>query len=191
MNPLQWSVLLLLLSGCSEPAPERTKEPSNAREERIVEEDPNWLDNLHEVEVLGELPARNKSAFKVMRARGCTECDANLSIYVYSPSDGPVGPEHEQVRYPYPGALIDPFEGDTLMRTRTFLGEIAPDMQGLWWHLEQPDEHGQWYAITYLLATVGDTIQGFSEGPSLAQMEAWTAEGRVQELTGMDQVAEP
>ncbi len=191
MRLFRWSTLLFLLAACEAPENEGAQEDTSTGLERTAKVDTTWLNNLYEVEVLGEFPTANKAPFKVMRARGCTECDANLAIYVYSPSDGPVGPEHEQVRYPYPGALIDPFEGDTLMRTRTFIGEIAPDVQGLWWHIEQFEAEGEWHASTFLITITGDTVQSRADGPTLAQMEAWTSGGRVRELSGLDQMAEP
>ena len=178
-------LFLLAFLGCGEaPLPEQEGTGTDAEVDR------SWAAELHEVTVLGELPAERKAPFFVLRARSCTECDANLTLYVHSPSDGPVGPEHEQERYTHPGVLLDPFVGDTLLVARTFLGEVEPGVQGLLWHLRERDEQGDWWAGAYELRVVADSLQGRELEPDQQQWEALLREGKLRELPGLVQTAE-
>src|SRR5690348_1105894 len=45
---------------------------------------------LYGLAVMGRLHATNKLPYYVLSGVGCQECDANVSIYIHSPSDGPM-----------------------------------------------------------------------------------------------------
>jgi hypothetical protein len=79
---------------------------------------------IYRAEYIGQLPARHKAPFLILSGFGCRDCDANRSIYIISPDDGPMGDEGEQRRFSYPGALTSwgpgiP-EGTAIERSRLF-----------------------------------------------------------------------
>jgi hypothetical protein len=58
---------------------------------------------LYGLKLIGELKSARKLPYYVLSGVGCDECDARTSLYVHSPSDGPMKNEGEQRRFDYPG----------------------------------------------------------------------------------------
>ena len=52
---------------------------------------------------IGLLPAKGKAPYLVFSGRSCDECDANRTIYIHSPDDGPMLGGERDPRYTYPG----------------------------------------------------------------------------------------
>jgi hypothetical protein len=81
----------------------------------------------------GRLPAATKAPFVVLSGIECSACDANPSILVRSPSDGPVRPGIRfPGHFPYPGVFTqyDPDqEGRVLARWRLFIGDCLPGVR--------------------------------------------------------------
>ena len=82
---------------------------------------------LFDLKVIGELQTVHKLPFYVLSGVGCEECDANTSIYIHSPSDGPMKNEGTQQRFDYPGRELSLEDRGTISATRMFLGDCAPD----------------------------------------------------------------
>ncbi len=64
--------------------------------------------NLYDMKVIGPLRTVHKLPYYVMSGVGCQECDANMSIYIHSPSDGPMEDEGSQPRFDLSGSNIEP-----------------------------------------------------------------------------------
>ncbi|GAB3932849.1 hypothetical protein [Mucilaginibacter myungsuensis] len=86
----------------------------------------SFTTNLYDLEYIGQLSAGTKAPFLILAGRQCKECDANISIYVWSPDDGPMKGEAEQVRYSYPGGMTDIVNGSTVFESRMFYGKCLP-----------------------------------------------------------------
>jgi hypothetical protein len=143
-----------LLAGCAPfPSPQQS---SAAAEWSIAEvrNDPDhptiirfaegreFTTTLYGVVYLGEILVPGRAPYLVLAGRGCTECDANLAIYVHSPDDGEMRDEAEQPRYSYPGTTIEwepETPGDTIAdRSRFFLGSCVPSLDAAAvWFLEE------------------------------------------------------
>jgi len=94
-------------SGASEPGPVASVENSPEKPSVVVFKDGSrFQTTLFEVRVLGILRTERKVPFLVLEGRGCTDCDANTSIYIHSPSDGAMRGEEAQPRYAYPGREV-------------------------------------------------------------------------------------
>lgn len=89
---------------------------------------------LYELQYVGQIPVENKAPFLIFSGRECNECDANISIYIHSPSDGLLDVYHGQNRYEYPGTVKD-YETDSLLSiSRAFYGQISEKNKGVIWY---------------------------------------------------------
>ncbi|MFV5691053.1 hypothetical protein ACM55K_03405 [Flavobacterium sp. LT1R49] len=55
--------------------------------------------NLFELQFIGQVSFSNKVPFLIFSGRDCNECDANISIYINSPSNGKLFAEHGENSY--------------------------------------------------------------------------------------------
>ena len=62
---------------------------------------------LYHLKVIGKLNAAHKLPYFILSGVGCTECDANVAIYIHSPSIGPMHGEGSQQRFYCPGQESD------------------------------------------------------------------------------------
>jgi len=116
--------------------------------------------NLFELGFIAQLPTKQKIPYLILSGRQCTQCDANISIYIHSPSDGPLKKEHEQTRYEFPGELYSWENGELIATKRTFYGEVFPNNYGVIWYQSELDEDGTWVESTYFSGISGDTLLG-------------------------------
>src|SRR5262245_15239159 len=88
----------------------------------VFDDGTRFQTTLFEVRVLGVLQSDRKAPYFVLEGRGCTACDANTTIYIHSPSDGPMRGEAKQRRFAYPGREIWYEDRKTLLyEARTFI----------------------------------------------------------------------
>lgn len=86
-----------------------------------------FVTTLYDLKVVGKLRTKKKLPYYILSGIGCTECDANTSIYIHSPSDGPMKNEGEQQRFMYPGQERDYQTGQIVYEGRMFYGDCLPD----------------------------------------------------------------
>lgn len=90
--------------------------------------------DLFDLEYIGQFPVAGKAPFLIFSGRDCNECDANISIYIHSPSDGKLVVENGQNRYQYPGTERD-YETDTILsNSRAFYGNVLEGVNGVIWY---------------------------------------------------------
>src|ERR1700756_200051 len=102
-------------------------ESDNVPGDLILPDGSKFRTTLYELKVIGQLPTAKKLPYFILSGRGCNECDANTSIYVHSPSDGPMKNEGKQPRFPYPGRLSDNEADQLVYESRMFYGNCLPD----------------------------------------------------------------
>jgi hypothetical protein len=151
---------------------------------------------LYEVKVLTELRAERKAPYIVMVGRGCIDCDANNSIYVHSPSDGPMQDEGHQPRYSYPGRLVSYLDGKTpVSETRLFMGAcVAGINDALAWYVRERDDRGTWQSSVVIVHVEADTLTEkllSTNAPPVADALQRVRQGSCRELPGIDGYSEP
>jgi hypothetical protein len=153
-----------------------------------------FVTTLVGVRVIGQLPAATKSPFLVLAGRGCTDCDANVSIYIHSPSDGPMKPEAAQPRDSYPGKLSSYLDGTLLSESRMFWGRcLSGRAAGVIWYQREKQEDGTWKPSVYFVEIVGDNLQsGFlNPQPAIRTTLDRVGSGECRELPGHNMTSEP
>ncbi len=150
---------------------------------------------LYDLSVIGQLRTIRKQPYYVLAGRRCEGCDANLSLYVHSPSDGPMGVESEQPRFPYPGREVFYEDSTPLYEARTFFGDCsAAHPNAVIWFQRRIDVDGRWLATVRIAQVVGDSLTTAlleTGGPALDEVEDAVARGRCREIPGRDRTSEP
>jgi hypothetical protein len=151
---------------------------------------------LFEVRVLGMLRTERKAPFVVLEGRGCTECDANTSIYIHSPSDGAMRGEGSQPRYAYPGREVSPEDNKTVLyEARAFLGDCLPGSDNaVIWYERGRTKLGAWQTGVFVVAVHKDALTERRLGnplPSVSETLSRVAAGQCRELPGVERHSEP
>lgn len=144
--------------------------------------------------VVGQLPAARKSPYLILAGRGCTDCAATASIYIHSPSDGPMRSDATQPQYPYPGNVADYRDRRPLAETRMFWGPCLPDRApGVIWYHSDKHTDGTWRPSVYLVAVAADTLRGefLNPPPALDITLGLVRAGQCRELAGRNTTSEP
>ena len=147
---------------------------------------------LWEVTFLGILPSR-KAPYVVLRGRGCTGCDANLSIYVLNPVGPPVT-EATTTRYWTSGREKDRETGKFIRKSRAFIGQCLPDSnEGVIWYDSLADDHGGWQSGLSRAQIVADTVASDLRipPPAIRATLELVRLGKCREIPSTDELNEP
>lgn len=179
------------------PSPVSTIENYAERPSIVVLSDGTRFETtLYEVEILGALPAARKTPYLVLEGRGCTQCDANTSIYIHSSSDGPMRDEGTQPRYAYPGRVGSYEDGSTLVyEARTFIGDCLPGYgNAVVWFERGRAKGGPWKTQVLIVHVRGDQLREvrLTKGlPPVSQSVQRVKAGRCREVPGVNRHSEP
>ena len=146
---------------------------------------------LYGLKVIGLLRTAHKLPYYVLSGIGCNGCDAGTSIYIHSPSDGPMRDEGTQPRFDYPGREIGREDRSVISETRMFFGNCAVGhADAVLWFYRLRDDNKQWQEKVYL-AEIRDDRLAYGEVktdvPRLGDAEDATRESQCHELAGIDQ----
>ncbi|MCC7001325.1 MAG: hypothetical protein IT357_04145 [Gemmatimonadaceae bacterium] len=151
---------------------------------------------LHEVRVLAALRTHRKRPFLILSGRGCMDCDAGISIYVHSPSDGPMQNEGSQPRHSFPGKVVDRETGALVFRSRFFVGEcLASFSEVAVWFSEARAESGEWVQEVFVIDVGPDDVlrqhRIQAAMPAVEETERRVRAGSCMEVPGVDATTEP
>ena len=150
---------------------------------------------LYNMKVIGQLRTRKKLPYFILSGTTCTECDENTSIYIHSPSDGPMKNEAEQRRFPYPGRQTDYETGQPDYESRMFMGDCLATHP----NAVISFEHGigddkKWHSGVFVAEVKNDTLlvsRLHRQLPKVTEVQEAVRNGKCQELPGMDGQSEP
>ena len=101
---------------------------------------------LFDLKVIGKLRTKKKIPYYILSGIGCNGCDANTSIYIHSPSDGPMKNEGEQTRFSYPGSETDYQSGQIVSKTRMFFGDcLSTHPNSVIWFYRTLGDDKKWH----------------------------------------------
>jgi Carboxypeptidase regulatory-like domain len=150
---------------------------------------------LYELRVIGQVKTTRKLPYYVLSGRGCQECDASTSIYIHSPSDGPMKNEGEQRRFAYPGKETSYEDGSPLYEARMFFGDcISSRPNAVVWFERSLGDDKKWHDGVLLAEVKGDDlVVGELKGelPKVSEARDSVKNGRCQEVAGIDGPSEP
>jgi hypothetical protein len=149
--------------------------------------------NLFELEYIGQVSADKKAPFLIFSGRDCDECDANISIYIHSPSDGRLVVDHGQNRYQYPGTEKD-FETDSVLYiSRAFYGQVLEDINGVIWYENRLFENGKMGRFVFLSRIDNGSLKDttYEDTGKLDHTIILKNKGLCMEIKGREYTSEP
>jgi hypothetical protein len=150
---------------------------------------------LSKVKVIGRLRTTRKVPYFILSGVGCEDCDANISIYIHSPSDGPMKDEGGQTRFFYPGRETDHEHGNLLYEARMFFGDcVALHPNAVIWFERFLGDDRQWQPDVTFVEVKNDKLveeHAHQDLPTINEAEDSVKRGGCQELPGMDRPNEP
>ncbi len=151
---------------------------------------------LYELKVIGQLKTTRKLPYYILSGQSCPKgCDANTSIYIHSPSDGPMKDSSAQRRFFYPG-LETYYKDDTpIYQARMFYGDCAGGHPNaaLWFQRFFGDDK-QWHPSVFAAWVTGDVLTSdelHGAVPDIKEAEQAVRAGRCREVPGIDRTSEP
>ena len=149
--------------------------------------------NLFELAYIGQVFAESKAPYLIFSGRDCNECDANISIYIHSPSDGKLIIDHGQNRYQYPGTEKD-YETDSILYTsRAFYGQVLEKVNGIIWYENRLLENGKMGRSIFLSRLDNEMIKDttYEDKGKLDQTISLVKKGLCKEIQGQQYTSEP
>jgi hypothetical protein len=149
--------------------------------------------NLYELKYIGMVPNGNKAPFLIFSGRDCNECDANISIYIHSPSNGHLKVENGENRYGCPGNERDYENNSLLYKARAFYGHVLPGIKGVIWYQKQLMENNTWQSSIFLV----NLSDGVKKETTLKNIEKLKLtldllkQGDCREINGINYHSEP
>lgn len=140
--------------------------------------------NLYDLKYIGQLSAKNKAPFLILSGRSCTDCDENISLYIHSPSDGPMPNELNLPRYNYPGREYDYMTQKLVFESRMFYND-----SGAFWVQKGMNDKGQIDSSIFSVEVNADTLREITE--PFVQKKLDTLISHCTELPGMNFSSEP
>lgn len=147
---------------------------------------------LYDVTFLGTLLS-GKAPYVVLSGRGCTGCDANVSIHIISPLGSRVA-DTTTAFDRSPGREIDRETGKVVRKSRMFIGHCLPDLNdGVIQYDSIAHPSGRWLYALSVAHVVADTVASdlHIPPPPIVETMRLSRSGECQEIAGTDQVGEP
>jgi hypothetical protein len=162
----------------------------------ILPDGSKFKTTLYGVKVIGELKTARKLPYYILSGIGCNGCDARTSLYIHSPSDGPMKNEGEQRRFYYPGRELDYQQNRKLIyRGRVFLGGcISGYPDAIAWFEKFVGEDKRWHSDVVVAKVNSDNLvvkRIDREMPSVSEAEMSVRRGQCHEISGTTRFSEP
>ncbi len=149
--------------------------------------------NLYNLKYIGQIANDNKAPFLVFSGQDCDECDANISIYIHSPSDGHLNIENGKNRYGFPGTERDIENNKPLLKSRAFYGQVLPGIKGVIWYQNQLMENNTWQKSIFLV-NLNAGIKKETTSKDIEKLKVTLQllkQGSCKEIKGIEYSSEP
>ena len=150
---------------------------------------------LYNMKVIGQIRTTKKLPYFILAGTTCTECDEKTSIYIHSPSDGPMKNEAEQRRFAYPGRETDYETGKSVYEAKMFIGDcLTTHPNAVIWFERGIGDDKKWHSGVSVAEVKDDTLlvsRLHGQLPKLTEVQEAVRNGKCQELPGIDGPSEP
>ncbi|MDT3404370.1 hypothetical protein [Mucilaginibacter terrae] len=179
-------VVLSLLKGYAQPSTAQWAVKGVKGMNLILKNDRQLKTNLFNLKYMGVLQTRNKAPYYILSGRGCNECGANLSIYIWSQSDGPMLPEGKQLRYAYPGKENDYETGKAVFESRMFYSDCSGYSNSVVWLQRSLNKKNKWVEDMFLVSVKNDKLVETRVAKVNKSAKAMILSATCKELPGID-----
>lgn len=201
--------VLFLSAGQIIQAENKTAEVKRVEGNKIIFKDGSSFETtLYHLKYFGRIRSVKGKTYLILSGKSCDECDANISIYVHSPQDGPMKGEEAQVRYTHPGkeydvrAYIEQGKKVLAYEARAFWGRCMPGRGDMViWHEKLWMEDRSFRKDVFILEPGEKGLkETFISGPgwpkarklpSISQTLKMVSGGECREIPGISRMSEP
>jgi len=146
--------------------------------------------NLYDLKYIGQLKTKSKAPYLILSGRNCNECDENISIFIHSPSDGPMKNEARQTRYSYPGKELDYATNKLIFESRMFYGDCLNNKnESVVWLQKNLNEKGVFENELLTVEVINDSLKETSKKVDSLNFEKYIP--KCKELPGTSMTSEP
>jgi hypothetical protein len=148
---------------------------------------------LYQLEYIGQIPVDKKAPYLVFSGRDCKECDANISIYIHSPSDGQLIVGDGKNCYAYPGSEKDYETNNVLYKARAFYGQVLKNIKGVIWYQSQLLMNGKMNQSVFLSHIVNGSLKDttFTDNGLIKETLNLLNKGQCKEIQGREYTSQP
>jgi hypothetical protein len=148
---------------------------------------------LNNLDYIGYISVSNKDPYFIFSGVDCDSCDANISIYIYSPSDGELIVGNGENTYAYPGREYYFMNDSLIYEARTFFGQVLQNRKGVIWYQRTLMENGTWKKSIFLADVSGQTkIDTFLiDNGQFRETLTMLKKGLCKEIQGHDYASAP
>lgn len=148
---------------------------------------------LYELKYIASLPNGDKAPYLILSGRDCDECDANVSIYIYSQANGKLGAQAGANSYQYPGKERDIETHKLDYSSRAFYGEVLKGTIGVIWYEKRILENEKWGDFIFLIKIVNGLKKEvhLTDKKLITETLQLLKEKRCKEIAGMNYTSEP
>ncbi len=148
---------------------------------------------LFDLRYIGQVQHHGGMPWLIMAGRHCAQCDAELALYIHSPSDGPLISAAGANAHYFPGRILDGETGEPWYEGRAFYGEVIAETGGVIWFERIAQADGTVQEITTLVDLDGEAPieQQFLDQERLSKTLELMSRGLCREIPGIDQTAAP
>jgi len=147
--------------------------------------------NIFDIGFIGQIKSKTKKDFLILTGRQCQGCDANISIYIHSPSDGSLKNEALQERFGIPGKEFYYENNKLIYEGRAFWGEVLPGRTGIIWFQKSLNDKNVWIESVAFAELIDDQIKTQTINESLEKTLFQLKKGVAFEIEGHDVTSEP
>jgi len=147
--------------------------------------------SLFDLKYIGALQTQKKAPYYILSGRGCHGCDANISIYIWSPSDGPMLDDSRQPRYTYPGKEKDYETGKPIFESRMFYSDCNVYGNSVIWLQRTLNDKGKWIEDMFVVSLKTDKLQETLITKQFKSSKSTFLSTTCKELPGIDVSSEP
>ncbi|HUO26243.1 MAG TPA: hypothetical protein VMU61_11280 [Candidatus Aquilonibacter sp.] len=187
-------IALVLCSATAQTGSQRTTS-TDVRGVLTLSDGSTFETTLYNMRVVGQLRTTKKTPYFILAGTTFIECDENTSIYIHSPSDGPMKNEAEQRRFAYPGRETDYETGRLVYEAKTFVGDcLAAHPNAVVWFEGGFGDDKKWHSGVTVAEVKKDTLlvsQLHGRLPEPTEAQAAVQKGKCRELPGVDGPSEP
>ena len=149
---------------------------------------------LFNLEFIGQIPLENKDPYLIFSGVDCNFCDANISIYIHSSSDGDLIVGAGKNTYGMPGRMYSYMSDSLLYEGRVFYGQVLENRKGVIWYQNTLMETGKWDKTVFIAEIINNKkIDQFLSDTSglFKQTLSMLEKGLCKEIEGYDFSSEP
>ncbi len=146
---------------------------------------------LFELKFIGQIKESKKSSYLILSGRPCDPCDANISIFIHSTSDGNLTLNNNSPFYSFPGKIKYYEDNSVISESKAFYGEVLPGRYGVIWFQSDLNDQNKWVKTVFFAEIMDGKLVENRKNESLSSTLEQVKNKKAIEIDGIEQTSEP